>query len=173
MPWGPCFAFFGLGVLVVLVLMCDDAVAWLLALLLLVPVLVLTPSSSTEPIVTGGRPTPAKPTISIFDPQFNLREIAKQLALLEDHLFHKNKHCVDCISKHFLTIEGFAEEARTLDKDRQYGPEIDGVLRIREVMPPFISKMKDKAATEEDFSATAQAVRAIRKPLAVKYSNVV
>jgi len=57
----------------------------------------------------GGRMT-------VMDPQFNLREVAKQMILLEDHLFHAYKVCPDCIRKHLMTIEALSEEAVTLDK---------------------------------------------------------
>lgn len=49
------------------------------------------------------------------DPLFNLRELCKQLLLLEDHLAHQNRRCSDCIRKHLLTCEALAEEAVTLD----------------------------------------------------------
>jgi hypothetical protein len=58
--------------------------------------------------------------IDVHAPQFNLREIAKNMILLEDHLTHNYKYCPDCIRKHFLTIEALADEAITLnptDKD--------------------------------------------------------
>ncbi len=54
--------------------------------------------------------------MTVMDPQFNLRECAKQMILLEDHLFHAYKVCPDCIRKHLMTIEALAEEAVTLDK---------------------------------------------------------
>jgi len=54
--------------------------------------------------------------MTVMDPQFNLREVAKQMILLEDHLFHAYKVCPDCIRKHLMTIEALAEEAVTLDK---------------------------------------------------------
>lgn len=50
----------------------------------------------------------------VMAPSFNMREIAKQLAMLEDHLNHASKRCRDCVAKHFLTIEGLAEECATL-----------------------------------------------------------
>jgi hypothetical protein len=53
-------------------------------------------------------------------PRFNLREIAKQMVLLEDHLVHPYKQCTDCIRKHLLTIEAFAEEAVALDPTGVY-----------------------------------------------------
>lgn len=46
---------------------------------------------------------------------FNLREIVKQMVLLEDHLFTPSKRCQECIAKHFLTIEAFADEGVTLE----------------------------------------------------------
>lgn len=51
----------------------------------------------------------------LHNPVFNLREIAKQLILLEDHLAHPHKTCPDCIRKHLMTIEALAEEATSLD----------------------------------------------------------
>ncbi|OHD25085.1 MAG: hypothetical protein A2Y38_02760 [Spirochaetes bacterium GWB1_59_5] len=56
------------------------------------------------------------PRRTLMDPVFNLREIVKQMVLLEDHLTHPYKLCPDCVRKHLLTIEGFAEEAATLDQ---------------------------------------------------------
>ena len=50
---------------------------------------------------------------------YSLRECCKQLVLLEDHLAHPNKRCPDCIHKHRLTAEAFAEEALTLDGARR------------------------------------------------------
>jgi hypothetical protein len=123
----------------------------------------------------GGKAPPAQMErkLSIFDPRFNLREIAKQLALLEDHLFHKNKHCVDCISKHYITVEGLAEEAITLDKTQEHIAEALEVLKLKEVVPAFIQKIKDKQATEEEYRDMAQYLRQFRKPLAVKYASLV
>jgi hypothetical protein len=54
--------------------------------------------------------------LPILHPLFNLREICKQLTLLEDHLNQPQKRCSDCIRKHFLTIEAFFEEAVSLGK---------------------------------------------------------
>lgn len=53
----------------------------------------------------------------VFDYKHNLREIAKQIILLEDHIAHPEKRCNDCITKHFLSIEALAEEAVTLCKE--------------------------------------------------------
>ena len=110
-------------------------------------------------------------SLSLVDPRFNLREVAKQLILLEDHLFHINKHCLDCISKHSLCIEAFLEEAITLDSTGVYHAEILEVLvPFKAIMYPLIEKMKDKTVQEEDFDAAANQMRKLRKPLAKKYS---
>ena len=53
-------------------------------------------------------------------PEFNLREIAKQLVLLEDHLNDDTKFCKDCIRKHLLLIEALAEEAVSLDISKKF-----------------------------------------------------
>lgn len=53
-------------------------------------------------------------------PLFNAREACKQILLLETHLFDPRQRCIDCIRKHFLTIEGLVEEAVTLDKGNAY-----------------------------------------------------
>jgi hypothetical protein len=52
----------------------------------------------------------------MFDPKYNMREAAKQLILLEDHIAFPTKQCPDCVRKHLLFTEGLLEEAVTLDK---------------------------------------------------------
>ena len=56
--------------------------------------------------------------LPIMHPLYNLREVCKQTALLEDHLNNERKRCQDCIRKHFLTIEALLEEAISLDNNR-------------------------------------------------------
>ena len=53
-------------------------------------------------------------------PLYNAREASKQIVLLEHHLFDPRSRCVDCIRKHFLTIEALLDEAVTLDKGNAY-----------------------------------------------------
>lgn len=52
--------------------------------------------------------------LPVLRPYFNAREVVKQMAMLEDHLNNRHKRCTDCINKHFLTIEGLAEELGSL-----------------------------------------------------------
>ncbi len=109
--------------------------------------------------------------LSLVDPRFNLREAAKQIILLEDHMFHENKHCLDCISKHDLFTEGLLEEAITMDPTGKYTPIAKEALQgVKFLVPALIEKMKNKTATPADFKETADALRKIRKPLATEYS---
>jgi len=56
--------------------------------------------------------------LNLHDPEYNLREIAKQLILLEDHLGQPHKLCPDCIRKHLFTIEALAEEMISLSNPK-------------------------------------------------------
>jgi len=48
---------------------------------------------------------------------YNMKEIVKQSILLEGHINHERKRCIDCITKHILHIIGLAEEVVSLDPD--------------------------------------------------------
>ncbi len=96
--------------------------------------------------------------LPIMDPFYNLREIVKNILLLEDHLFHRRKRCNDCIMKHFLIIEGLAEEIVSLDKDLKCEKYYDIAEQIRKIEKLYIKNPNNKIAI-------AQMLRAIRKPL--------
>jgi len=57
-----------------------------------------------------------KKLLPILDERFNVREVIKNILLLEDHLLDKRRRCSDCCKKHLLLIEAFLEEAITLSK---------------------------------------------------------
>ena len=57
----------------------------------------------------------------VSEPEYNMKEIAKQSILLEEHLTQKNKRCRDCISKHFLHIMALQSEAIWLAGDKVSG----------------------------------------------------
>ena len=96
--------------------------------------------------------------LSLTHPRLNLREIAKQMILLEDHLAHPYKHCPDCIRKHLLTIEAFAEEAVSLDTVGVYRDFAGEIAEYaRHWMEDF---MDDKPMPE-----IGQRVRQVRKKL--------
>ena len=96
------------------------------------------------------------PMLPIMEPGYNLREMAKQLALLEDHLFQEAKRCPDCIRKHFLTVEALLEEAVTLDESGDLAEQIPEVVDwIRELQGEWIDGTNP--------AEIAQALRGLRK----------
>lgn len=97
--------------------------------------------------------------LPIMHPLYNLREICKQCALLEDHLNNERKRCEDCIRKHFLTIEALFEEATSLDNKAKWADKIDGKAELtRELQTRWIDG--------EDPREIAQDIRALRKDFA-------
>ena len=100
--------------------------------------------------------------LPVLDPCFNMREICKQCILLEDHLFQNEKRCTDCIKKHFLTIEGLAEEAITLDKKNEYHLS-------KEEIPEKVRALQRKFIDGNDPESIAQELRWIRKPLMARF----
>lgn len=96
--------------------------------------------------------------LDVFDPRHNLREMAKELLLLEDHLAQPAKHCPDCIRKHLLKAEALAEEAVQLDKD--------GSMRSRLVpLPGQIRNIQRAFLADTDRNKLQQEVRVLRKQL--------
>jgi hypothetical protein len=105
--------------------------------------------------------------LPVMDPMYNMREMCKQVILLEDHLFQKEKRCHDCICKHFLTIEALAEEAITLDKYHKY-PELNDIpSKVRVITKKYINNHKDTS----QHAITAQELRELRKTLMQKSFN--
>ena len=105
------------------------------------------------------------PQLSISDPRYNIREIVKQMILLEQHLLEKNKYCPDCISKHILTIEALAEEGQCLDAQRRWC----------KLLHPLVGKARVWGAAFEAQvppHKIGQDVRAVRKQLAPRLVSV-
>lgn len=96
--------------------------------------------------------------LSLTDPAFNLREFAKQLVLLEDHLAQPQKYCPDCIRKHLLMAEAYAEEAINLDATGVWGrTPATLAARVRKWSEDLIDGVPPKDI--------AQSIRATRKEL--------
>jgi hypothetical protein len=100
----------------------------------------------------------AREQFDLMDPVHNVREITKQLLLLEDHLFHPAKRCVDCISKHLLTAEALAEEAITLDDGQDHSELLRG-------LPEAIRALWGRLQDESGYADAAQSIRQLRKNL--------
>ncbi len=77
----------------------------------------------------------------VSDPAYNMREIAKQCILLEEHLVEKNKYCRDCIIKHFLHNIALAEESQMLAGNRikEYPLMADAAYFFRKNMDDWLA----------------------------------
>ncbi len=107
----------------------------------------------------GARPLP------VSDPGWTLREAVKQAILLEDHLAHPGKRCGDCIRKHLLAIEGYAEEAAGLGAEG----EIDAAAReLALAARAWMRRFLGGEAPE----AVGQDVRRVRKRLMPELDGV-
>lgn len=100
----------------------------------------------------------------IMDPRFNIREVIKQIILLEDHLCHEEKMCYDCVNKHSLFIEGLLEEAITLDKEGKY------IFLVSDFTSKFKDIIKEYNANKDSkdvkfYCYISQKLRALRKPI--------
>ena len=77
---------------------------------------------SHDRFVVGAAPSGSCKSCSAIDPvlepAYNMKNIAMQSVLLEEHLADPRKRCPSCICKHFLHIVGLAQEAVTLAGSR-------------------------------------------------------
>ena len=106
--------------------------------------------------------------LDVFDPRHNMREMAKELLLLEDHVAQPAKHCPDCIRKHLLRSEALAEEAVQLDVDGEYQEYLLPLPgQIRNLQRAFLDNeaVSDRAASLKGRLALQQQVRSMRKVL--------
>ena len=95
--------------------------------------------------------------LSLTSPKFNIREILKQMVLLEDHLLHPYKRCPDCIHKHLISIEAFAEEGVSLDiPDGELSPAL---VVLASMARGWMEAFHDGVAPAE----LAQRIRKVRK----------
>jgi hypothetical protein len=106
----------------------------------------------------------------VLDPMFNMREVAKQCILLEDHLNNIKKRCNDCIRKHFLTVDGFLEESVSLEKD------ISKRGYYRNLHQEWVKLEKIYALNPLDsnnLDEVSQKIRSFRKPLVADYFDTI
>jgi hypothetical protein len=103
----------------------------------------------------GGKKAARVASLPLMSPLYNMREVCKQIVLLEDHLNHPPKRCPDCISKHFLTIEALIEEAVSLD--------IKGEHEDLLGLPSFCRALQQSWLDGGSEQQIAQALRKLRK----------
>ncbi len=96
--------------------------------------------------------------LPLMDPLYNLREAAKELLLLEDHLGHPQKHCPDCIRKHLLTTEALLEEAVRLDTEGE-------MLGLLSPLPAQVRELWTAYQDGRPEHEIGQAARVLRKGL--------
>ena len=98
--------------------------------------------------------------LPVMDCKFNFREICKQCILLEDHLTHNEKRCIDCCMKHFLALEGLSEEAIQLDKTQEH-------YQLAKELPSKIRNIQKiwHEDPQKNAHQCAQMLRDIRKKL--------
>jgi hypothetical protein len=110
----------------------------------------------------------------VSDPAYNMREIAKQSILLEEHLTIPAKFCPDCCVKHLLHCHGLATEALMLACDR-----VDKYPHIKQAPPLYatlLDRWRDEANAgggaplpEQTRLEIATTLRTFRKELVASY----
>jgi hypothetical protein len=106
----------------------------------------------------------------ILNPTFNMREVAKQCLLLEDHLNNIKKRCYDCIRKHFLIIDALLEEAVSLENN------IDKRDYYRNLYLTWVKLEKNYAQNQNDskhLDEISKKIRIFRKPLVEQYFDTI
>lgn len=108
-----------------------------------------------------------KNKFNLNSPEFNVREITKQLLLLEDHVSDDNKFCMDCIRKHMIMTEALSEEAVTLDPKSKWIPTVKLIdKKAKQWMDKYGSSNKKFNRIK-----LAQELRSTRKGLVNKLYN--
>lgn len=106
----------------------------------------------------------------ILDPKFNMREVAKQALLLEDHLNNLKKRCYDCIRKHFLIVDGLLEEAVSLEQN----VDLRSVYRQRYMNWLALEKQySNNPLDSNNLDNLSKSIRVFRKPLVAEYFDLI
>ena len=101
-----------------------------------------------------------EPRIDVFDPRHNARQIAKELTLLEDHLRHPPQHCPDCVRKHILKAEAYADEAVSLDTGGKLSDDFDRAgAALRSLSREYGSANKHTVQARREMAQEARKIR--------------
>jgi hypothetical protein len=110
-----------------------------------------------------------KPIIlPVMDARFNIRKIVQELLCLEDHLGDRTVRCRDCIMKHSLKAEAFAQEGLLLDKTGEHHKDFQYIAcRLRtidlKIMNAYKKYPKRTPARNLAFVKISYQVRLLRK----------
>ena len=111
----------------------------------------------------GAGPIPlgwsASPRVSLGSAAHNLREVCKELVLLERHFLCGGEYCPDCITKHFLTAEALTQEAGTLTGAQEWAPTIASLAE-------YVGELERGWLAGRAPDLLGQRCRALRKALA-------
>lgn len=104
---------------------------------------------------------------TVSDPAYNMKQIIKQSILLEEHLVQPKKRCRDCISKHFIHINGLHEEALWLANENcnKYPFLAETTGFYSDQFDEWLNSYDD----EKTIMKIASKLRDIRKKLVSKY----
>ncbi len=72
------------------------------------------------PVLQGLYGTAVDP---VFDARENIRQACKHLIQAEIHLREPDRRCPDCVEKHLLAAEGYADEVDSLDRAGRWRAE--------------------------------------------------
>lgn len=103
----------------------------------------------------------------VSDPAYNMKQVAKQCILLEEHIAEKSKRCRDCITKHFLHIIGLLNEAVWLSTT-----DLDKFPYLEESEKKFewlFNKWLDNYTSEAILLQILDELRRIRKQIIAYY----
>jgi hypothetical protein len=95
----------------------------------------------------------------LLDPAFNLDEIRKNAVLFEDHLSTRERYCPDCLNKHALLMEAFADEALGLDAEKGRWRAV--LLRVL----PSIHSLRELLDREGGAAPVSELQKAVRRVL--------
>lgn len=95
---------------------------------------------------------------------FNLREIIKQMILLEQH--YSINPCLECMLKHLLTIEALTEEAATLDNAKQVYQDLKDIAML---VQKHIHILTNPSVHKINFLDMQHELRSLRRAIMQKY----
>ena len=153
-----------------------SAVNLVLLLIVLVLVLLLAKPFGRRPGTTvlaasSGAGTCSSATCGasdpVSDPAYNMREIAAQIVLLEEHLTVRSKYCEDCIAKHFIHCIGLANEAAMLAGERAASYPL--LQQTPTVLKENFQLWLDHRADPQVRLTVASQLRDLRKSLVQRY----
>ena len=104
----------------------------------------------------------------VDDPAYNMREVIKQLLLLEQHLADTMKLCRACTIKHLMLIVGLLEEAYWMAGNRHYPLLLDSIKVFNDLRVRWPWRTKEHVP-DHDRLAILEALRAKRRSLVENY----